>query len=69
MGRDQISETALLEVSRTQRRAFETAWSRRYHELDLLLTAGVNADEAERIVRRVAADRAAIAAVGVERAA
>jgi hypothetical protein len=24
MGRDQISETALLEVSRTQRRAFET---------------------------------------------
>jgi hypothetical protein len=54
---DQISEQALLEVSRTQRRAFETAWSRRYHELDLLLTAGVNADEAERIVRRVAADR------------
>jgi hypothetical protein len=57
---DQIAETALLEVSRTQRRAFETAWSRRYHELDLLLTAGVNADEAERIVRRVAADRAAL---------
>jgi hypothetical protein len=61
---DQIAETALLEVSRTQRRAFETAWSRRYHEYDLLLTAGVDADEAERIVRRTAADRAAITQKG-----
>lgn len=30
----------------------------RFHEYELLLTAGIDADEAERIVRRAAADRA-----------
>lgn len=59
MPRDLIAEQVLLDVSRAQRRAFHTAWARRAHEYDMLLTAGVDADEAEKIVRRVAADRAA----------
>lgn len=46
----------ILEAARLLR--FQTAWERRFHEYDLLLTAGVDPDEAERIVRRVAADRA-----------
>lgn len=51
-----------LHDGRTVRRvaAFETDWSRRFRDLDLLLTAGIDADEAERIVRRAAADRAAL---------
>jgi hypothetical protein len=48
---------------------FQTDWERRLHEYDLLLTAGVDADEAERIVRRAAQDRAAVAAVEREIAA
>lgn len=47
----------LLDVARLLR--FQTAWERRFHEYDLLLTAGIDADEAERIVRRAAADREA----------
>jgi hypothetical protein len=46
----------ILEASRLLR--FQTDWERRFHEYELLLTAGVDADEAERIVRRAAADRA-----------
>ncbi|WP_164548516.1 hypothetical protein [Mesorhizobium sp. M7D.F.Ca.US.005.01.1.1] len=48
----------LLEAARLLR--FSTDWERRFHEYDLLLTAGVHPDEAERIVRRVAADRQAL---------
>jgi hypothetical protein len=59
MPRDLAEEQTLIDVSRAQRTAFQTDWSRRYHEIDLLLTAGINAEEAERIVRRAAADRAA----------
>lgn len=47
----------ILETARLLR--FQTAWERRFRDYDLLLTAGVDPDEAERIVRRVAADRAA----------
>lgn len=47
----------LLYVARLLR--FQSAWERRFHEYELLLTAGIDADEAERIVRRAAADRAA----------
>lgn len=59
MSLDLIAEQTLIDVSRIQRRAFHTEWARRTHEYNLLLTAGINADEAERIVRRTAADRAA----------
>lgn len=55
---DLIGEQALIDVSCAQRRAFHTDWARRAHEYDLLLTAGIDPDEAERIVRRAAADRA-----------
>ena len=41
---------------------FQSDWERRFHEYDLLLTAGVDPDEAERIVRRAAADRRATTA-------
>ncbi|MBZ9922683.1 hypothetical protein LB579_34055 [Mesorhizobium sp. BR1-1-7] len=44
---------------------FQTDWERRFHEYDLLLTAGIDADEAERIVRRAAADRAALQQEGI----
>lgn len=47
----------ILETARLLR--FQTDWERRFHEYDLLLAAGVDADEAERIVRRAAADRVA----------
>lgn len=47
----------LLDVARLLR--FQTDWERRWHHYELLLTAGIDADEAERIVRRAAADRAA----------
>lgn len=47
----------VLEASRLLR--FQTDWERRFHDYDLLVTAGVDADEAERIVRRAAADRTA----------
>jgi hypothetical protein len=47
----------LLEAARLFR--FQSDWERRFHEYELLLTAGIDADEAERIVRRTAADRAA----------
>lgn len=53
----------ILEASRLLR--FETAWERRFHEYELLLTAGIAADEAERIVRRAAADRAALQQEGI----
>jgi hypothetical protein len=46
----------ILEACRLLR--FQSDWERRFHEYELLLTAGVDADEAERIVRRTAADRA-----------
>lgn len=46
----------ILDAARLLR--FQTDWERRFHEYELLLTAGVGADEAERIVRRAAADRA-----------
>lgn len=59
MPRDLIAEQALIDLSRIQRSAFHTGWARRAHEYELLLTAGIDADEAERIVRRTAADRAA----------
>jgi hypothetical protein len=45
----------ILDAARLLR--FQSDWERRFHEYELLLTAGVDADEAERIVRRVAADR------------
>ena len=47
----------ILETARMLR--FQTAWERRFHEYEMLLTAGIDADEAERIVRRAAADRSA----------
>ncbi len=47
----------ILEAARLLR--FQTDWERRFRDYDLLVTAGVHPDEAERIVRRVAADRAA----------
>jgi hypothetical protein len=47
----------ILETARLLR--FQTDWERRFHHYELLLTAGINAEEAERIVRRAAADRAA----------
>jgi hypothetical protein len=47
----------ILDAARLLR--FQTDWERRFHEYELLLTAGVDADEAEKIVRRAAADRAA----------
>lgn len=59
MPRDLAEEQTLIDISRVQRSAFETEWSRRAREYELLLTAGIDADEAERIVRRTAADRAA----------
>ncbi|WP_167498777.1 hypothetical protein [Mesorhizobium sp. M2D.F.Ca.ET.223.01.1.1] len=39
---------------------FQSEWERRFHEYDLLLAAGVDADEAEKIVRHAAADRRAV---------
>ncbi len=53
MSDDLIAEQTLIDHSQAQR----AVWERRFHEMDLLLTAGINADEAERIVRRTAADR------------
>jgi hypothetical protein len=47
----------ILEAARLLR--FQTDWERRFRDYDLLVTAGIHPDEAERIVRRVAADRAA----------
>jgi hypothetical protein len=58
MPRDLAEEQTLIDISRVQRSAFHTDWARRAHHYDLLLTAGIHPDEAERIVRRVAADRA-----------
>ncbi len=46
----------LLEAVRLLR--FQSDWERRFHEYELLLTAGIDAEEAEKIVRRAAADRA-----------
>ena len=46
----------ILEAARLLR--FQTDWERRFHDYELLLTAGVDPDEAEQIVRRTAADRA-----------
>jgi hypothetical protein len=46
----------ILETARLLR--FQSAWERRFHQYELLLIAGVDAEEAERIVRRTAADRA-----------
>lgn len=47
----------VLEAARLLR--FQTDWERRWHQYEMLLTAGVDADEAEKIVRRAAADREA----------
>ncbi|TPK14130.1 hypothetical protein [Mesorhizobium sp. B2-5-11] len=60
MARDHIAELALIDLSRAQR----IAWDRL-----LLLTAGINPDEAERIARLADEDRTAMAAVEVEIAA
>ncbi|WP_181170989.1 hypothetical protein [Mesorhizobium sp. B2-1-3] len=53
---DLISELSLIDLSRAQRMAWEKL---------LLLTAGVDADEAERIVRRADADRQALQPEGI----
>lgn len=45
----------ILDAARLLR--FQTDWERRFHEYELLLTAGIDADEAEKIVSRAAADR------------
>jgi hypothetical protein len=45
----------ILETARLLR--FQTDWERRFHEYELLLNAGIDADEAERIVSLVEADR------------
>lgn len=47
----------ILETARLLR--FTTAWERRWHYYETLLTAGVNAEEASRIVDEAEADRAA----------
>ncbi len=59
MTRDLAEEQTLIDVSRVQRSAFHTGWARRARDYDLLVTAGIDPDEAERTVRRAAADRAA----------
>lgn len=53
----------ILEASRLLR--FQTDWERRFRDYELLLTAGIDAEEAERIVRRAAADRAACQLEGI----
>ena len=46
----------LLDVARLLR--FQTAWERRFHHYNLLLDAGISAEEASRIADLAAADRA-----------
>lgn len=57
----------ILDVAKLLR--FQSDWERRFHEYELLLIAGVDAIEAERIVRLAAADRTALGAVEMELAA
>ena len=45
----------ILEASRLLR--FTTDWERHFHDYDLLVTAGIDAEEAERIATLAAADR------------
>jgi hypothetical protein len=47
----------LLDVARLLR--FQTDWERRFHHYNLLLDAGIEAEEAERIAALAAEDRAA----------
>lgn len=60
MSPDAIAEQALIDISRTQRRAWEYV---------LLLTAGISQSEAERIASLAAHDRAEVAAMERELAA
>lgn len=46
----------LLETARLLR--FQTEWERRWHYYETLLTAGLDAEEAQRIIDDVEADRA-----------
>ena len=55
MGRGRVMFIDLVDVAHLLR--FSTAWERRFHEYELLLNAGIDADEAERIVSLVEADR------------
>ncbi len=57
----------ILETARLLR--FQSDWERRFHEYEMLLTAGIDADEAERIVRRAAADRASASDEPIRRVA
>lgn len=47
----------ILEAARLLR--FQTDWERRFHHYELLLTAGIDPDEAESIVSQADADREA----------